>query len=71
MIHRDHGRIQRCCFYIDPDLAARARMSGPPFHRCLHADTLVRTLASKGLTMAEIDNAASGMFPICDQHPAA
>jgi hypothetical protein len=63
MIHRDHRRVQRRRFYIDLDLARRAGISGPPFHCFSHADTLVWTLAIKGLTMVEVDMTAVGEFP--------
>jgi hypothetical protein len=68
MIHRDHKCVQRCRFYIDPDLAMHAGISGPPFHRFSDADTLVRTSVIKGLAMVEIDMAATGTF---NQRPAA
>jgi hypothetical protein len=74
MIHRDHKRVQGFRFYIDPDIATHARISEPPFHRFSDADTIVRTSAIKGLTMVEIDMAATGTFPACDpfnQRPAA
>jgi hypothetical protein len=70
-IHRDHSHVQRRGFQIDPDIATHAGISGPPFHRFSHADTLVRTSAIKGLRMVEVDKAATGTFPVCDQHPAA
>jgi hypothetical protein len=74
MIHRDHRRVQRCRFHIDPDLATHAGISGPPFHRISDVDTLVRTLVIEGLAMVEIDMAATGTFPACDpfnQRPGA